>query len=70
MNSISGTDALGRQAETIFTGYVCGNKSWARAAFNQIPEKRKAYVALQIYKLGMEAGDAASVDRFIQSVTE
>lgn len=58
---------LAKQANEIWGQYKNGNKSTARAMFNQVPEKRKAWMAVVI---SYWADDDDAVRQFIESVTE
>lgn len=63
--------ALHGQAAAILGAVTLGNISTAKAMFNQIPEKRKAYVTmLLIDDLADNEGIRNSMRRFIGSVTE
>lgn len=58
---------LAKQAQAIWTQYCVGNKSTARAMFNQVPDTRKAWMALIISYI---ADDFDAVRTFIESVTD
>lgn len=62
--------ATEQQATAIWDNLINGNKSTARAMFNQSMDKRKGMITLMLCKWSRIRGTPELVERFIVSVTE
>jgi hypothetical protein len=65
----SENNALLEQCYSIFTNYIDGNKSTARAMLSQIKYARRYYAAVLLLQLAEEANETDAVLALIASVT-